>query len=156
MAASPPMISISNPQSESVAPIAATPALRTLLAAWIFLYLFRPPDQPVIIAGRTFSDREILGILVVFTVVVVFLTSVGSLLISALLVGLAVVCAHGAFRMPEDFFLDDQDSSNAGFLSFLAPYQHIEPKTLFNSAHKKVLECSVARRGGGDRKHSDA
>ncbi|KAL2539939.1 PRA1 family protein B4 [Abeliophyllum distichum] len=195
MAASPPMIPISNPQSESVAPTPATPALRSflsrlsatvrhglsqrrpwsellerssfsrpdslsdsasrirknfsyfrvnyislialslalsllshplsllvllaLLAAWIFLYLFRPPDQPVIITGRTFSDREILGILVVFTVVVVFLTSVGSLLISALLVGLAVVCAHGAFRMPEDFFLDDQDSSNAGFLSFL-------------------------------------
>ncbi|KAK6121992.1 hypothetical protein DH2020_044266 [Rehmannia glutinosa] len=90
-----------------------------LLAAWLFLYLFRPSDQPVVVAGRTFSDREILGILVVSTIVVVFLTSVGSLLISALLVGLAVVCTHGAFRMPEDLFLDDQEQASTGFLSFL-------------------------------------
>ncbi|KAL3834796.1 hypothetical protein ACJIZ3_009532 [Penstemon smallii] len=93
--------------------------LLSLLAAWLFLYLFRPSDQPVVVGGRTFSDREILGILVVSTVVVVFLTSVGSLLISALLVGLGVVCTHGAFRMPEDLFLDEQEVGNSGFLSFL-------------------------------------
>ncbi|KAL3653436.1 PRA1 protein B3 [Castilleja foliolosa] len=93
--------------------------LLSLLAAWLFLYAFRPSDQPVVVAGRTFSDRETLGILVVSTIVVVFLTSVGSLLISALLVGLAVVCVHGAFRMPEDLFLDDQEPMNTGFLSFL-------------------------------------
>ncbi|GAB4831989.1 PRA1 protein B3 [Ancistrocladus abbreviatus] len=90
-----------------------------LLGAWLFLYLFRPSDQPFILLGRTFSDREVLGILVVSTVVVIFLTSVGSLLISALMVGLAIVCAHGAFRYPEDLFLDDQEPANAGFLSFL-------------------------------------
>lgn len=55
----------------------------------------------------------------VTTIVVVFLTSVGSLLISALLVGLGVVCTHGAFRMPEDLFLDEQETGNAGFMSFL-------------------------------------
>ncbi|KAL6541639.1 PRA1 protein B1 [Orobanche gracilis] len=93
--------------------------LLSLLAAWLFLYAFRPSDQPVVVAGRTFTDREILGILVVSTIVVVFLTSVGSLLISALLVGLAVVCAHGAFRMPEDLFLDEQEPISSGFLSFL-------------------------------------
>ncbi|KAL6503781.1 PRA1 protein B3 [Orobanche gracilis] len=93
--------------------------LLSLLAVWIFLYLFRPSDQPVVVAGRTFSDRETLGILVVSTIVVVFLTSVGSLLISALLVGLALVCTHGAFRMPEDLFLDDQEQAGTGFLSFL-------------------------------------
>lgn len=55
------------------------------------------------------------------TVVVVFLTSVGSLLISALMVGAAIVCAHGAFRVPEDLFLDDhQPPGNSGFLSFLS------------------------------------
>ncbi|KAJ8537232.1 hypothetical protein K7X08_035633 [Anisodus acutangulus] len=93
--------------------------LLALLGGWFFLYLFRPSDQPVVIFGRTFSDRETLGILVVSTIVVVFLTSVGSLLISALLVGLAMVSAHGAFRVPEDLFLDDQEPANAGFLSFL-------------------------------------
>lgn len=90
-----------------------------LLGAWIFLYLFRPSEQPLIILGRTFSDRETLGVLVVLTIVVVFLTSVGSLLISALMVGLAIVCAHGAFRVPEDLFLDDQEPANTGLLSFL-------------------------------------
>ncbi|RYR00038.1 hypothetical protein Ahy_B07g088087 isoform B [Arachis hypogaea] len=75
-----------------------------LLASWCFLYLFRPADQPVILYGRTFN---------------VFLTSVGSLLISASMVGLAIVCAHGAFRMPEDLFLDEQEPGSTGLLSFL-------------------------------------
>ncbi|KAE9596213.1 putative prenylated rab acceptor PRA1 [Lupinus albus] len=90
-----------------------------LLASWFFLYFFRPSDQPLVLFGRTFSDRETLGILVVLTVVVTFLTTVGSLLITALMVGLAIACAHGAFRIPEDLFLDDQEPANAGFLSFL-------------------------------------
>uniref|UniRef100_A0A1D1XGJ9 PRA1 family protein n=1 Tax=Anthurium amnicola TaxID=1678845 RepID=A0A1D1XGJ9_9ARAE len=95
--------------------------LLALLAAWSFLYLFRPADPPLVILGRRFSDRETLGALVVLTVFVVFLTSVGSLLISALLVGFAMVCVHGAFRMPEDLFLDDQEPGGAasGFLSFI-------------------------------------
>lgn len=73
----------------------------------------------MVIFGRTFADREILGILVVLTVFVVFLTSVGSLLISGLMIGLGIVCVHGAFRMPEDLFLDEQEPLNSGFLSFL-------------------------------------
>jgi hypothetical protein len=54
----------------------------------------------------------------VLTIVIVFLTSVGSLLISALMVGLGIVCAHSAFRVPEDLFLDEQEPT-VGFLSFL-------------------------------------
>ncbi|KAL8102131.1 PRA1 family protein B4-like [Apium graveolens] len=91
-----------------------------LLTAWIFLYLFRPADPPVIIFGRTFSERETLGILVLSTIVVIFLTSVGYVLTSALMGGLAIVCAHGAFRVPEDLFLDEPaDSAATGFLSFI-------------------------------------
>ncbi|CAI0424096.1 unnamed protein product [Linum tenue] len=90
-----------------------------LLASWIFLYLFRPADQPLVIFGRSFTDMETLGILVLFSVVVVFLTSVGSLLISALMVGAVVVGAHGSFRVPEDLFLDEQEPATTGFLSFL-------------------------------------
>nr|XP_043614073.1 PRA1 family protein B1-like [Erigeron canadensis] len=93
--------------------------LFVLLAAWIFLYLFRPTDYPVILFGRTFSDRETLVLLVLSTVIVVFLTNVGSLIISALLVGLVILCVHGAFKVPEDLFLDDQEPVNVGFLSFL-------------------------------------
>lgn len=93
--------------------------LLSLLGAWAFLYLFRTSDQPLVILGRTFSDTETLAGLVLLTVIVVFVSSVGSLLISALLIGLAIVCAHGSFRVPEDLFLDDQEPANAGFLSFL-------------------------------------
>lgn len=73
----------------------------------------------MIIKGRTFSSRETLVLLVFLTVVVVFLTNVGSLMISALLVGLGVLCVHGAFKVPEDLFLDEQELVNGGFLSFL-------------------------------------
>lgn len=90
-----------------------------LLCSWLFLYLFRPSDQPLTIFGRTFSDRETLGILIVFTMFVIFLTSVGSVLISALLGGVAVVCIHGAFRTPEDLFMDEQEPAATGLLSFL-------------------------------------
>ncbi|GMY25604.1 PRA1 family protein B4 [Fagus crenata] len=90
-----------------------------LLSAWLFLYLFRPSDQPLVLFGRTFSDKETLGLLAVSSVFVIFLTTVGSLLISALLIGVALVCAHGAFRVPEDLFLDEQENVSTGFLSFL-------------------------------------
>ncbi|KAF7144468.1 hypothetical protein RHSIM_Rhsim04G0124900 [Rhododendron simsii] len=96
-------------------------ALLTLLAAWIFLYLFRPSDSPLVILGRVFSDTETLGLLILSSVVVLFLTSVGSVLISALMVGIAIICAHGAFRAPEDLFLDEPEGAPAvGFLSFLS------------------------------------
>ncbi|XP_004307693.1 PREDICTED: PRA1 family protein B3 [Fragaria vesca subsp. vesca] len=97
--------------------------LLSLLGAWAFLYLFRSSDQPLVIAGRTFTDAETLIGLVALTVIVVFFSSVGSLLISALLIGFGIVCAHGAFRVPEDLFLDDQEPANAGFLSFLGGAQ---------------------------------
>lgn len=93
--------------------------LLVLLTAWIFLYLFRPADPPLIIFGRTFSERETLGVLVLSTIIVIFLTSVGYVLTSALMGGLAIVSAHGAFRVPEDLFLDEPDSASTGFLSFL-------------------------------------
>nr|GMD38387.1 PRA1 family protein B4-like [Ipomoea batatas] len=35
------------------------------------------------------------------------------------MVGVAAVCAHAAFRDPEDLFLDEQEPPTVGFLSFL-------------------------------------
>ncbi|CAN7004365.1 unnamed protein product [Brassica rapa subsp. trilocularis] len=90
-----------------------------LAASWLFLYLFRPVDRPLILFGRSFSDLETLGGLILSTIAVIFFTSVGSVLISALLVGIATVCVHGAFRSPNDLFLDEQDPAAAGFLSFI-------------------------------------
>ncbi|KAI3674811.1 hypothetical protein L2E82_51927 [Cichorium intybus] len=85
-----------------------------LLAAWLFLYLFRPSDPPLVIFGRTFSERQTLGLLVVLSIVVIFLTNVGHVVISALLVGIAIVCAHGAFRTPEYLFLEEQEAAMGG------------------------------------------
>ncbi|KAG0503237.1 hypothetical protein HPP92_003309 [Vanilla planifolia] len=95
--------------------------LLSLLAAWCFLYLFRPSDSPLVILGRTFSDRETLFGLIIVTFLLIFLTSVGSLLISAVLVGSAIISVHGAFRVPDDLFLDDQEIAGSGssLLSFL-------------------------------------
>ncbi|KAE9603137.1 putative prenylated rab acceptor PRA1 [Lupinus albus] len=99
-----------------------------LLASWIFLYLFRPSDQPLIILGRTFSDFETLSLLAALTVFVVFLTNVGSVLVSALMLGVAVVCLHGSFRVPEDLFMDEQENSQTtGFLSFIRGVAAIAP-----------------------------
>ncbi|KAL1549089.1 PRA1 family protein B4-like [Salvia divinorum] len=97
--------------------------LSALLAAWLFLYIFRQAsDPPIAIFGRQFSDRAVLFALIVCTVVVLFLTSVGYVLVSALMVGLAVVLVHGAFRVPEDLFLDEAEpiARVPSLLSFLA------------------------------------
>ncbi|KAL1206787.1 PRA1 family protein B5 [Cardamine amara subsp. amara] len=93
--------------------------LLCLAASWFFLYLFRPSDRPLILFGRSFSDRETLAGLILSTFAVIFLTSVGSVLISALMIGVATVCVHGAFRAPDDLFLDEQDPAAVGFLSFI-------------------------------------
>lgn len=94
--------------------------LLSLLAAWLFLYSFRPSDQPLVIMGRTFSDFETLICLITVTVIVIFLTSVGSLLITTGMVGMGIVCAHGSFRIPEDLFLDEQETSGGpGLFSFI-------------------------------------
>lgn len=94
--------------------------LLALFAAWLFLYLLRSSDQPVVLLNRTFTNGEILGILVAVTVFVIFLTSVGSLLMSASLIGLGIVCVHGAFRDPEDLFLDDQEIPGSGLFSMIS------------------------------------
>lgn len=91
-----------------------------LLAAWVFLYFFRPADQPLVLFGRIFTDFETLVLLCGLTLCVVFLTSVGSVLVSSAMVGVAFVCVHGALRMPEDMFMEAQDNSKPnGHVSFV-------------------------------------
>ncbi|GAA0183689.1 membrane traffic protein [Lithospermum erythrorhizon] len=89
--------------------------LMTLVALWL-LYVFRPPDQPLVVHNRTFSENETLGILILLTVFVVFLTNVGSVFMSSVLTGVGIVCVHGAFRDPSDLFLDEQDIAAASGL----------------------------------------
>ncbi|XP_071728686.1 PRA1 family protein B1-like [Rutidosis leptorrhynchoides] len=90
-----------------------------LLSAWLFLYLFRAPDQPVFLFDRTFSDRETLGILIISTILIVFLTGLVSLLISSVLFGLALTCVHAALRVPQEVFVDNHERVTSGLLSFL-------------------------------------
>lgn len=89
-----------------------------LLGAWTYMYLIR--TAPFAIVGRTFSERELLALMGVFTIIIVFLTSVGSILISAAMIGLAIICVHAAFRVPDDLFLDEEGSAATGFMSILA------------------------------------
>ncbi|KAF7064793.1 hypothetical protein CFC21_071040 [Triticum aestivum] len=94
----------------------ALAALLALLAAWCALYLLRAADAPPLEAfGKTFSERETLGGLLAASAFVVFVTSVGSIVFSALAAGAALACAHGAFRVPEEqLFLDDDIQPGAG------------------------------------------
>ncbi|XP_024387586.1 PRA1 family protein B4 [Physcomitrium patens] len=91
--------------------------LAALLAGWTYLYLVR--SEPLVAFGRTFTEREVFLGMSVFTVIMVFMTNVGSILISALIIGAAICFAHGAYRVPDDLFLDEQEASG-GFLSFLS------------------------------------
>ncbi|KAK7395050.1 hypothetical protein VNO78_15592 [Psophocarpus tetragonolobus] len=94
--------------------------LLTLFASWLFLYLLRPSDHPLRLFGRTFSDFETLSLLAATTFFLLFLTSLGSLLVTAFTLSVALVSSHAALRVPEDLFLDDRDPSQpAGFLSIL-------------------------------------
>ncbi|KAL9247707.1 hypothetical protein vseg_021111 [Gypsophila vaccaria] len=93
-------------------------SLLLLISAWLFLYFFKPSDQPLTICSRTFSNNETLALLVVATFLILFFTSVGSLLISTTLLGAAIICIHGVFRDPVNLFLDSQDeASSTGLFS---------------------------------------
>ncbi|KAL0389028.1 UNVERIFIED_CONTAM: PRA1 family protein B3 [Sesamum calycinum] len=95
-------------------------ALVSLIAAWLVLYLLRPAEQPLVLFNRTFSDLETMWSLIGLTIFVVFLTDIGSLLISSILIGIGIVCLHGVFRDPEDLFLDDQDLAGSGMFSIIS------------------------------------
>ena len=80
--------------------------LAALGAAWTWLTAVR--STPVVINGRTLSEREtLLAASATSVIVVFFLTSAGAVLFSALGLSAAAVAAHGAFRAPDDLFTDD-------------------------------------------------
>ncbi|KAL6204337.1 hypothetical protein ACLB2K_021605 [Fragaria x ananassa] len=91
-----------------------------LAAAWIFLYSHRQSDQPLVILGRAYSDTQVLFGLGLVTLVAILVTSVLSLLITAVMVGVGIVSAHGAFRDPEDLFLDESQPLGSGFASMFS------------------------------------
>ncbi|CAI7826277.1 unnamed protein product [Closterium sp. NIES-53] len=87
--------------------------LAILAAAWGYTFLFRP--GPITVAGRSFSEREKLIIMCLLSALIVFgLSPLGSAVMSGTVIGVAVICVHAAFRVPDDLFLDDSADGLAG------------------------------------------
>ncbi|MED6182063.1 hypothetical protein PIB30_025301 [Stylosanthes scabra] len=86
------------------------------LAAWFFLYFFR--DRPLELLGRVIDDRAVAAVLAVVTVVAVAVTGVWVNVVVSVLVGIAVVVLHAAFRSTEDLYVDESDGGG-GLLSFV-------------------------------------
>ena len=95
--------------------------LAALSLAWV--YVFALHQGPVVVNGRSLSEREkLLAMSAASFVLVFFLTGVGSLAFSALVAAGALVAAHGAARAPDDLFLDeggDGPGAQGGLLSIL-------------------------------------
>lgn len=92
--------------------------LAALLGGWIYVMFLR--TSPLEIGGRTLSDREkLLGMSAVSFITIFFLTSVGAVFFSALSFSLAVIAAHGAFREPDNLFVDEGPEQSQSFMGIL-------------------------------------
>ncbi|CAL5199988.1 unnamed protein product [Lathyrus oleraceus] len=78
-----------------------------LMAAWLFLYFLR--DEPIVIFGRLVSDRVILVLMLILTVVLLLFTGAVLNILIAVLVGVVLVLLHAAFRNTHDLFLDQEE-----------------------------------------------
>ncbi|GAX75235.1 hypothetical protein CEUSTIGMA_g2680.t1 [Chlamydomonas eustigma] len=91
--------------------------LGLLIAGWIWVIFIK--SAPLVIGGRTLSDREtLIAMSGISFITIFFLTSVGAVFFSALSLSVAIVVLHGAFREPDNLFLDEAESQQP-FLSFL-------------------------------------
>ncbi|KAK9837985.1 hypothetical protein WJX74_009054 [Apatococcus lobatus] len=98
------------------------PASLAVLAflSLLWVYLFAVRTAPVVIGGRTFSDREkLIGLAIISVVVIFFLTGVGTILFTALGISVAAIALHACMRVPDDLFTDEAESQQSllGFLT---------------------------------------
>ncbi|MQL73979.1 hypothetical protein Taro_006332 [Colocasia esculenta] len=92
--------------------------LIVMMAAWVFLYFLR--DEPLVLFHRTISDRVVLIALSVVTIILLLLTNATLNIIVSVLIGLAVVLIHAAFRRTEDLFLDEEAGRSGGWYSVIS------------------------------------
>uniref|UniRef100_A0A7S0T494 PRA1 family protein n=1 Tax=Mantoniella antarctica TaxID=81844 RepID=A0A7S0T494_9CHLO len=93
--------------------------LSAIGSAWTYVYLVR--TEPLKIGERPVSEREkVLGMSGISLLIVFFMSSVGSVILSGFGVALLAIGAHSAVRVPDDLFIDDSANDN-GFFSFLSP-----------------------------------
>ncbi|XP_062212366.1 PRA1 family protein B6-like [Phragmites australis] len=94
-------------------------ALLALCAAWFFLYFARPAQggQPLRIFGMEFDDGTVLAALCGVTVVAMLFTGVGWNVVGSVMIGGALVGAHGALRSTDDLFLTEQEAAGDGLVA---------------------------------------
>jgi hypothetical protein len=93
-----------------------------VLAGWTYLFLVR--KEPLIVFGRTFSEREVVLSMIGISIPLIVFSGIANVLLSAGLIGLFLVAAHGAFKVPDDLFLldDDQEAAASSGGSFFPAF----------------------------------